>query len=119
METTNYQSKTTALLGYLTSRGYSEKYVSLFRLECERAAERLPLYKSFVEYIVDYPSNFGLEMRKFRLTVIRLIRSYFEDGHLPSCQHRLRHRATCYEKLPDAIRSRVDAYISDCGGQLV
>ena len=31
METTNYQSKTTALLGYLTDRGYSEKYVSQFR----------------------------------------------------------------------------------------
>ena len=85
METPNYQSKSKALLDYLTSRGYSENYVSQFRLECERAAERLPLYKSFDEYIVDYPSNFGLEMRKFRLTVIRLIRGYFEDGHLPSC----------------------------------
>ena len=79
METANYHSKAKALLDYLTSQGYSKKYVSQFRLECERVAERLPLYGSFEQYIAEYPASFGLTMYKTRLTVIRLIRSYFED----------------------------------------
>ena len=115
METANYHSKAKALLDYLTSQGYSKKYVSQFRLECERVAERLPLYGSFEQYIAEYPASFGLTMYKTRLTVIRLIRSYFEDGHLPSRRNRVRQKATSYEQLPDGVRILVDLYESDRG----
>ena len=111
METTDYQSKSKALIDYLTSRGYSEKYVSQFRLECERAAERLPLCGSFDEYIIDYPSHFGLEMRKFRLTVIRLIRGYFEDGqNIKDYQQYL--RGYNYTGITPVI---IDFYATWCG----
>lgn len=117
METTNYQLKAKSLLDYLTSRGYSDKYVCLFRTECKRVVERLPLYGTFNRYIAEYPACYGVKMSKSRLTIIRLIRGYFEDGHLPSSQHRRRYKATSYDLLSDGIRSFVDSYFVACGGR--
>lgn len=116
MDTTiNYQAKAKALLNYLSEHGYSANYVNLFKNECNRAVGYLSVYGTFDGYLEGYNERFGLELYSPRLGAVRRIRSYFENGRLPSHQHPLRQTNTCYENLSATFRSHLDLFVSSCG----
>lgn len=117
METINYQSKANALLGYLSDQNYSDRYVRVFRKECERLVDYLSVFGTFEGYLEGYSERFGIKLLSSNRKTILLIWNYFEKGHIPSHQHPLKNKANCYEKLSEVSRRHVDSYIASCGSE--
>jgi site-specific recombinase XerD len=115
MDTVNYQAKVQALLGYLSSQSYCDKYVSVFRVECDRVLDYLSSSHSLDGYFEGYHERYGVEPLPYRRKFFRLIRSYLECGRLPSRRHPLRGGKSGYGMLPEDIRRHVDSYVASCG----
>lgn len=115
METINYQAKMNEFLGHLSGYGYSSSRLKSFKRECVRIVDYLSATGTLDGYIEGYSGRFGLKLYPVRLSVIRLIQSWLEEGRLPSRMHPLRHEATSYERLPESLRSLVDSYVTCCG----
>ena len=116
MDTVNYQAKVQALLGYLSSQSYCDRYVSVFRVECDRVLDYLSSSHSLEGYFEGYHERYGVEPLPYRRKFFRLIRSYLECGRLPSRRHPLRGGESGYGMLPEDIRRHVDSYVASCGG---
>ena len=104
------------MLGYLSGQEYSDGYMRNFRFECERILDYLSSSHSLDGYLQGYSERYGVDLLPYRLRFIRLIRSFLECGRLPSRRHPLQGKESCYEMLPEAIRSHLDSYIASCGG---
>ena len=116
METINYQAKVNELLGHLSGYGYCAKHLQSFKRECRRIVDYLSVYGTFDGYIQGYSERFGVKLFPARLSIIRLIQCWIEEGRLPSRIHPLRNKETCYERLSDSLRCLVDSYVACCGG---
>ena len=112
MVTLNYQAKAETLLGYLSEHGYSVRYVSLFRNECERIVDYFSESGTLEGYLQAYGKRFGTVLPPYRKRVVRVILCYFENGRIPSRQHPMRRKESNYEMLSDANRCFVDSYMA-------
>ena len=116
METINYQAKVNELLGHLSGYGYCAKHLRSFKRVCRRIVDYLSVYGTFDGYIQGYSERFGVKLFPARLSIIRLIQSWIEEGRLLSRIHPLRNKETCYERLSDSLLCLVDSYVACCGG---
>ena len=82
METINYQAKVNELLGHLSGYGYCTKHLQSFKRECGRIVDYLSVYGTFDGYIQGYSERFGVKLFPARLSIIRLIQSWIEEGRL-------------------------------------
>ena len=112
MVTLNYQAKADTLLGYLSEHGYSDRYVSLFRIECERIVDYFSEFGTLEGYLQAYGKKLGTDVPPYRKRVVRVVLCYFENGRIPSRQHPMRRKESSYEMLSDANRCFVNSYMA-------
>lgn len=115
METNNYEAKAMALLDALSERGYSAGVMGLFRCECDRLVSYLSSSGTLDDYLQGYEARCGLKLYPSKRSVINAIRSWFDEGLLPSRRHPLQHKPDSYRRLSDSARTELDLFLGSCG----